>query len=65
MPKKKRNRDILMEQSIYDLLCDMNASFMTGNPHCILETIEGKPIEKCRKESCNECIAEWLNSFPF
>jgi hypothetical protein len=60
----KRNREKLMEQSLYDLLCDMNASFMTGEPHCVLEAITGKNMI-CKHESCNHCIADWLNEFPF
>ena len=61
---KKRNRQIIMEQSIYELLCDMNASFMNGNPNCVLEAITGE-IMICKHESCNHCIAEWLNDFQF
>ena len=64
MAERKRNRENLMEQSLYDLLCDMNANFMNGNPHCVLEAIKGE-IMICKHESCNHCIAEWLNEFPF
>lgn len=63
MTKKKRNRDLIMEQSMYDLLCDMNASFMNGEPHCVLEAITGANMI-CKHESCKQCIADWLNSFP-
>ena len=56
----KRNRDKLLEQSLYDLLSDMNASFINGNPHCVLEAITGS-IMICKHESCDHCIAEWLN----
>ena len=44
---------------LYDLLCDMNANFMSGNPHCVLEAITGANMI-CKHESCNHCIAEWL-----
>ena len=60
----QRNRDRIMQQSLYDFLTDMNENFTKGDPHCVLEAIEGSP-RTCPKESCNECIAEWLNSFPF
>jgi hypothetical protein len=60
----KRNRDNLMAQSLYDLLSDINASFMSGKPHCVLEAITGEPMI-CKHESCNHCIADWLNDFQF
>lgn len=55
-----KNREWLREQSEYDLLTEMNATFTYGEPHCILELIEGKHLI-CKCNSCNECIAEWLN----
>ena len=53
------NGDKLIDQSMYEMLCDMNASFMNGKPHCIIETITGE-IMICKHESCDHCIAEWL-----
>lgn len=35
------NADKLIDLSIYELLCDMNESFMNGEPHCIIETVSG------------------------
>ena len=57
------NGDKLTDQSMYDMLCDMNESFMNGNPHCVIETVTGG-IMICKHESCNHCIADWLNEFP-
>lgn len=72
----KRNREKLMEQSLYDLLCKMNERAM---PHrCVLQLIDDKESirTRCDKyerekpvciapyESCKQCIADWLNSFP-
>ena len=57
--KPKTSGDNLIEQSMYELLCDMNASFMNGNPHCVLEAVKGANMI-CKHESCNHCIAEWL-----
>lgn len=53
------NADKLINQSMYDLLCDMNESFMNGEPHCVIEAVAGG-IEICKHESCDHCIAEWL-----
>lgn len=53
------NGDKLMEQSMYETLCDMNASFIYGNPHCVIEAIAGGTMI-CKHESCYHCIAEWL-----
>lgn len=44
---------------LYDLLCDMNANFINGNPHCVLEAITGANMI-CKHESCDHCVAEWL-----
>lgn len=69
MPKK-RNREILMEQSLYDLLVSMNEQ-LDKNTHCvcIMECFmqSGDAEERCKEFSykCTECIADWLNEFPF
>lgn len=55
----KTNSEKLAEQSLYELMCDMNASFINGNPHCVLESITGENMI-CKHESCDHCIAEWL-----
>lgn len=76
--KAKRNRDKLMEQSLYDLLCAMNERAM---PHrCVLQLIDDKESVRTRCDKyegeypacvspeygcCNQCIADYLNEYPF
>ena len=48
-----KNREWLRSQSEYDLLTEMNATFINGDPHCVLEVIEGKVlICKCEWIAC-------------
>ena len=79
MPKKKRNRDILNEQCMYDMLCKMNSRITNdagalGVDLCIMNGLldYGQTVERCRKyciesfrSGCDKCIADWLNSYPF
>ena len=72
----KRNREILMEQSLYDLLCKINDGMKENwqwKP-CIMSALGFDFFERadrCRKygeagnKRCTDCIAEWLNEFPF
>jgi hypothetical protein len=76
--KPKRNREKLMEQSLYDLLCSMNKRSM---PHrCVLQLIDDKESARTRCDRyegeypacvspeygcCNQCIADYLNEYPF
>ena len=69
---QKRNRDKLMEQSLYDLLCKMNEAMKKlqddGHLVCVLDAlgVERGYCKHCVTGiECNECIAQWLNSFPF
>ena len=76
----QRNRERIMQQSLYDLLCAMNKRAMPKM--CVLELLDDKSgrckkftcenykhgcMPQCKEEykCCNQCIAEWLNEFPF
>ena len=76
-----RNRDRIMQQSMYDLLCSMNKR---ANPKmCVLDLL-GDKQSRCNKyicenykhgcrnsceeeyKCCNQCIADYLNEeYPF
>lgn len=65
--KQKRNREKLLEQSLYDLLVKMNEQLDKNNMAacimvCFMETAEAE--KRCRAK-CEDCIAAWLNEFPF
>ena len=71
----KRNREIIMEQSMYDMLCMMNANLRTQIHHypmaleqpCIMTAIGVKERKaRCRDfgADCDKCIQSWLNDFP-
>lgn len=71
MPKK-RNREILMEQSLYDLLCSMNNRAMPRV--CVIQMLNDTGIrDRCERYSgksptkadCEKCIADYLNEHPF
>jgi hypothetical protein len=68
---KKRNREILMQQSLYDLLIKIQDGIESQNAHeeypCVLSAIEGNMLMKrCEMYGgkCEMCIQNWLNSFP-
>lgn len=67
----KRNSEIIMEKSLYDLLCTMNARLRTNTEPmpCIMTALgAGKAREnRCRgfKAECDKCVSDWLNEFPF
>lgn len=75
----KRNREKLMEQSLYDLLVSMNRRITNdagafGIDLCIMNGLleYGQTVERCRKYcvngfrgGCGKCIADYLNEFPF
>ena len=69
MPKKKRNRDLIMEQSLYDLLCMMNVNLMAFNSTCVMIGLIGydKKVIRCyeHKADCEKCLQSWLNEFLF
>lgn len=65
---QKRNREILMQQSLYDLLCSMNEN-LKANGSCIMIGLIGydKKVIRCYeyKCKCDKCLQEWVNEFPF
>lgn len=68
----KRNREIIMERSLYDLLIKIQDRIESQNANeehpCVLSAIEGNMLMKrCEMYSgkCEMCIQNWLNEFPF
>jgi hypothetical protein len=69
----KRNREKLMEKSMYDFLCMMNANLRTRfGSACVMgalptEYSEYDRIMRCQKHEadCEKCLQSWLNEFPF
>jgi len=61
---KETAKNPKINADLYDLLCGMNANLMSNESHCVLEAITGA-IMVCKHESCNHCIADWMNEFPF
>ena len=67
----QRNRERIMQQSLYDLLCSMNEQLDKNscNKLCIMEcfmhSIEA--WKRCAKfgDNCKECIQAWMNEYPF
>ena len=61
----KRNREKLMEQSLYDLLCMMNENLRAFNSTCVMIGLIGydKKVIRCYeyKGDCEKCLQEWLN----
>ena len=61
----QRNRERIMQQSLYDLLCKINDNMFNG-AICIVWAIDGKKPKECKGETCGKCIQKWLNEeFPF
>lgn len=65
----KRNRDKLHDQSLYDLLCSMNANLREFSRSCVMIGLIGydKKVTRCYeyKCKCDKCLQNWLNEFPF
>lgn len=68
----KRNREILMQQSLYDLLCSMNGRAMPRV--CVIQMLNDTGMrDRCERytniavkfDDCNKCIADYLNEYPF
>ena len=65
----KRNRDKLLEQSMYDLLVKINAGMLAGY-RCIMYVFNdsGKDVlKRCGKNDgdCDKCLQSWMNEDPF
>ncbi len=73
----KRNRDKLLEQSMYDFLCFMNANLRenlscTNISTCIMDALHSDyslndRIARCQKHKadCEKCLQSWMNEDPF
>jgi hypothetical protein len=68
----KRNREKLMEQSLYDFLLKMQYELELCRQHsetpCIMNALGENLVGlRCTKynRKCNAFIAEWLNEYPF
>ena len=76
---QKRNRERLQEQAMYDMLLSMNKRITDdagafGVDLCVMNGLlnYGETVERCKKyclesfrSGCEQCIADWLNEFPF
>ena len=67
----KRNRQILLERCMYDLLYSMNETMkrLQDEGHtrvCVLDAL-GVESGYCKgaEVGCDKCIQDYLNSFPF
>jgi hypothetical protein len=75
----KRNRDKLLEQSMYDMLLKMNENLCenlrcTNVSTCIMDALypysdysEYERIARCQKHkaACEKCLQSWMNEDPF
>lgn len=61
----KRNRDKLIKQDLYDMLCMMNKNLREFNSSCVMIGLIGydRKVERCYeyKCKCDKCLQEWLN----
>lgn len=65
----RRNGEVLMQQSLYDLLVKINTG-MLGGYDCIMDVFDESPesvAKRCSQSSanCEKCLQNWLNEFPF
>ena len=72
----KRNREKLMEQSLYDFLLGLNSTLIAAHKKntepCIMTAISGQYVwerdARCETfgKSCEKCLQAWLNDeHPF
>lgn len=65
----KRNCEILMTQSLYDLLVKINTGMLAGYD-CIMDVFDESSesvAKRCGENNanCEKCLQNWLNEFPF
>lgn len=65
----KRNREKIMEQSLYDLLVKINTGMLAGYD-CIMDVFDESPesvAKRCGENgaNCEKCLQNWLNEFSF
>lgn len=67
-----KNRDKLMQQSMYDTLVKMNERAMPRV--CVIQMLNDTGIrDRCERytniavtfDDCKKCIADWMNEDPF
>ena len=72
----KRNRERIMEQSLYDFLLCLNSTLISARKRntapCIMIAISGEYVwdrdKRCAQfgNSCDKCLQSWLNEeHPF
>ena len=62
---EKTNREWLLDQNWYDLLCKMSRRLKEreeSEDACILNIVTGGFIQCWHDTSCEECIQKWLNA---
>ena len=70
---EKRNRDKLMEQSMFDFLKYMNENIRKPSAGVCVCVYNGfghdmqERRDRCMKyvNACDKCIADWMNESPF
>lgn len=65
--RKKTNREEKMNLAFFDLLMQMNKQLDDNDMQacimdCFMTTEESQ--KRCRAK-CEDCVEDWLNSFPF
>ena len=72
MTMPQRNRDRIMQQSLYDLLVSMNETMTrlqdAGHRVCVLDALKvesGYCKHVVNGIECKDCIAKWMNEHPF
>lgn len=68
----QRNRDKIMQQSMYDFLCMLNANIRTDTNNtsgmCVMNALrDEKMYDRCIKHDadCEKCLQSWMNEYPF
>lgn len=60
-----KNRDKIMQQSMYDFLCMMNANLRAFNCTCVMIGLIGydKKVIRCyeNKCKCDQCLQSYMN----
>ncbi len=61
-----KNREKLMNQSMYDLLVKINAGIVGGGYDCIMDVFDNSPesvAKRCGENgaNCKKCLQSWMN----
>ena len=60
--KPKTNRDRFFTASVYDILLQAHKTLAKRQTTCILEALDENLVCTGNQDSCEECIARWLNA---